>query len=467
VIGRSWKPLKATAVNEFLRDMLVAVDPWSSGEHDLTVVQAMDATRADVDSIFAEQPLVAAEMHATMGQTYLGLQKLTEAEEEVRLGLEMRTALLGPDHPDLADSWFSLAKIQRFNLQLDQAIQAGREVVRIRALHFPAASPAMLSGYDNLVELYVDDRKFAEADSVLELMGGIIAAATADLRPQGAARLNLLGRVASESRDDLAAADSLFLESVHLLRESNPDSPLLPIYLNNLAVNQVTMQDYDRARATYGESLELLGRFFGTDHPEYALVLENLGGIAFRQGKYEECLANLEQVREIRARNMGEGHPTVMRTMLNMATVASVNGNPEHAIEIYDEVLPLLVAINGEIHLDTATTLRNMGLALHRAGRDADAEAAIDRARPIYVELVGEGHHKVARLDGDLAQIRIDQGRWDEAEKLALDSFEMFEESLDRSDPRMKRAAAMLVEIYDQQGRPQKAAPFREYATGE
>ena len=458
---------KATAVNEFLRDMLVAVDPWSSGEHDLTVVQAMDATRADVDSIFAEQPLVAAEMHATMGQTYLGLQKLTEAEEEVRLGLEMRTALLGPDHPDLADSWFSLAKIQRFNLQLDQAIQAGREVVRIRALHFPAASPAMLSGYDNLVELYVDDRKFAEADSVLELMGGIIAAATADLRPQGAARLNLLGRVASESRDDLAAADSLFLESVHLLRESNPDSPLLPIYLNNLAVNQVTMQDYDRARATYGESLELLGRFFGTDHPEYALVLENLGGIAFRQGKYEECLANLEQVREIRARNMGEGHPTVMRTMLNMATVASVNGNPEHAIEIYDEVLPLLVAINGEIHLDTATTLRNMGLALHRAGRDADAEAAIDRARPIYVELVGEGHHKVARLDGDLAQIRIDQGRWDEAEKLALGAFEILEESLGRGDPRTKMAAAMLVEIYDKQGRPQEAAPYREYATGE
>ncbi len=34
---------KATAVNDFLRDMLVATDPWSSGEHDLTVVEAMDA----------------------------------------------------------------------------------------------------------------------------------------------------------------------------------------------------------------------------------------------------------------------------------------------------------------------------------------------------------------------------------------------------------------------------------------
>ena len=82
---------KATAINDFLRDMLIAVDPWASGDHDLTVVEAMDAARADVDSIFAEQPLVAAEMHATMGQTYLGLQKLTEAEQEVRQGLEMNT----------------------------------------------------------------------------------------------------------------------------------------------------------------------------------------------------------------------------------------------------------------------------------------------------------------------------------------------------------------------------------------
>ena len=196
--------------------------PGPAANHDLTVVEAMDAARADVDSIFAEQPLVAAEMHATMGQTYLGLQKLTEAEEEVRKGLEMRTELLGPDHPDLADGWMSLSKIQRFNVQLDEAIEAGKEVVRIRALHFPPADPEMLVAYNNLAELYITDRKFAEADSVLDLMDGIIAESTTDLRPQTAAMLNLRARVAAESRDDLAAADSLYLESVAIAARKQP-----------------------------------------------------------------------------------------------------------------------------------------------------------------------------------------------------------------------------------------------------
>ncbi len=458
---------KAKAVNDFLQDMLVAVDPWSSGEHDLTVAQAMDEARTDVDSIFTEQPLVAAEMHATMGQTYLGLGKLTEAEQEVRKGLEMRTTLLGPDHPDLANSWISLAKIQRLNVKLEEAIQSGKEVVRIRALHFPPTHSEILAGYDNLAELFIIDRKFVAADSVLELMNGIMAGSTSDLRPQMASVLNLSGRIAGEFRDDLAAADSLFLESVSMLRECTPDSPLLPVYLNNTAVNQMMMQDYDRAKSTYAETLELYEHLFGIDHPEYAVALENLGGIAYRLGYYEDCLANLERVREIRARKMGDNHPTVMRTMLNMATVASSNGEPERAIEIFEEVLPRMVAVNGEVHLDTATTLRNMGLALGKAKRFAEAEATIERARPIYVELFGIRHHQLARLEHDLARLRISQGHWSEAEVLALGSLQVFEETLGRTDVRTKMAAASLVEISEELGRPQEAARYREYAQEE
>ncbi len=452
---------KATAVNDFLRDMLVAVDPWASGDHDLTVVEAMDAARANVDSIFAEQPLAAAELHATMGQAYLGLEKLTEAEEEVRRGLELRVAVSGPDDPELADSWRALAKILRFNRQIGEAIAAGQEAVRLRTIQSPATIPDLLYAYDNLAELYITDRRFAAADSVLDVMSAVIHDSSADLRIHTAALLNLRGRVAAEGRNDLAAADSLFSESIGVLRESSPDDPLMSIYLNNLAVNQMTQLKYDEARKTYNEALELLGRRFGTDHPEYALVLENLGGIAFRLGEYEECLANLELVRDIRARRLGADHPTVQRTMLNMATVASASGNPERAIAIYNEVLPRLTAVNGEVNLDTAATLRNLARALHRADRDREAEAAIARARPIFVALFAERHFQVARLDGDLAVIRLNQGRLDEAEAIARKSYRILEQTLGLDDPGTKSVAVTLVKVYEQQGRPREAARYR------
>ncbi len=454
---------KAAAINSFLKDMLVGTDPWSSGEHDLTVVQAMDAARADVDSIFVAQPLVAAEMHAVMGQTYLGLGQMAEAEEETRKGLALQTVQLGPDHPDLADSWINLTKVLRINLELDEALTAAREVVRIRRLNFPSSSPETLAGYDNLAEMYITDRQFAEADSVLGVMDGIFAGAQGDLRPQRASWLNLKARATESGQEDLAAADSLYLASVDLLRQANPDSPLLPIYLNNTAVNQLNMGEYERARATFAESLELVTRLFGEDHPETAVVLENLGGISYRLGEYEACLANLERVRGIRSRNMGENHPAVLRTMLNMATVANGMGNSEQACAIYEDVLPRLTEVNGEIHLDTATTLRNMGLALRDAGRVDEAEAAIARARPIFVELFGTRHHQVARLEGDLGYIRMQQERWAEAEVIILECLDVFEADLGREDPRTVNAAAWLVEIYEKLGKPERAEVFRAY----
>ena len=453
---------KATAINDFLRDMLVSVDPWASGEHDLTVVEAMDRARADIDSIFADQPAVAAEMHATMGKTYLGLQKLTEAEEEVRKGLQLRTALLGPDAPELADSWLSLAKILRFNLQPDEGIAAAREVVRIRSLHFEPTDMEMLTAWDNLAELYITDRRFAEADSVLDLVAAVVSASDQDLRVAGAAVLMQRGRIFAEGRSDLAAADSLFLASIELLRAADPEAPVLPIYLNNAAVNQMTMQDYERARASYGASLAILEQRFGTDHPEYAVVLENLGGIAFRLGDYDDCLANLKHVKEIRARKMGEDHPTVLRTMLNMATVASMSGDPERAIPLFEEVMPRLVAVNGERHLDTATTLRNLGIALNRADRFAEAHAAFDRSRRIFSELVGEDHEMSARVDHDKARLLMSEKRWVEAEPFALRALEIFAASVGIEDPRHVAAAGTLVELYEQLGREADAARYRD-----
>jgi serine/threonine protein kinase/tetratricopeptide (TPR) repeat protein len=453
---------KATAVNDFLRDMLVATDPWSSGDHDLTVAEAMDAARTHIDSVFTAQPLVAAEMHATMGQTYLGLGKLNEAEAEVRRGLKMNTDLLGADHPDLADSWLNLAKILRLNLNLMEAIPAGGEVVRIRKLHFPQESPEILAGMDNLAELYVTDMKLAEADSVLDLMQAIIEGATSELRPQTASMVNLRARVVESQGTDSAKADSIYQVAVDILKDCCPESPLLPIYLNNLAVNQVTMGDYERARVSYAEALERTGRQFGTDHPEYALVLENLGGIAYRLGDYEDCLANLDRVREIRARKMGENHPSVMRTMLNMATVANGMGNHQRAIDLYEDLLPRLVAVNGEVNLDTATTLRNAAIAYKNADRLGDAETALARSRAVFAQLYPDGHEMLGRLDHDKARLRIAQDRWAEAEKPALEALAIFQKELTPTDVRTTTAAATLAEIYEKLGRPREAAKYRD-----
>jgi serine/threonine protein kinase/tetratricopeptide (TPR) repeat protein len=452
---------KAGAINDFLRGMLVGVDPWASGDTDLTVVQAMDAARAGIDSTFAQQPLVAAEMHAAMGQTYLGLQKVEAAEQEVRRGLELHTQQLGPDAPELDAGWLALANIQRLNSNLPDAIGAAREVVRLRELNQPAGSAGIVESYLSLGEMNAADGRYDAADSAFAHADELIASSPHDLRRQRANELNLRGWVVQSRGQDLAAADSLYRLAVDIQKESEPGSPKVSVYLNDLAVNQMIRGDFDAARATYDESLELTRARFGVDHPEYALVLENLGGIAYRQGDFEKCLANLETVYAIRAANLGDDHPLVMRTRLNMGAVALGTGKSGEAVAVFEELLPRLIALKGETSQDAAATLRNLGMAYQQSGRYAEARAAFDRSRAAYTVLYPDGNEMLGRLDLNMASALLDEGRPAEAEGHALRGLETFSLDLDVSDVRVANAKGLLVKIYEAMGRPQEAERYR------
>ena len=70
----------------------------------------------------------------------------------------------------------------------------------------------------------------------------------------------------------------------------------------------------------------------------------------------------------------------------------------------------------------------------------------------------------MARIDVDLADLRMKQKRWAEAEVLSLGSLEVFEETVGLDDSRTKWAAAKLVRIYEELGRPEEAEKYRAYA---
>jgi len=95
----------SNAINEFLQETLGSASPWRGGQgREVTVVESLDIAVARIDESFTDQPLIAAALRSTIGQTYLRLGQYEQANPLLRSSLEVRRALLGDEHRDVAES---------------------------------------------------------------------------------------------------------------------------------------------------------------------------------------------------------------------------------------------------------------------------------------------------------------------------------------------------------------------------
>jgi len=123
---------KAASISRFLQDTLGSADPWQTGS-DISVRETLKRAADKIDVSFKDQPLVAAAIHHTLGNTYIGLGRLDEAEREIRAALQTRIALLGHEHIDVAESLADLGDLYQARADFDAAVKANGEALDIRS----------------------------------------------------------------------------------------------------------------------------------------------------------------------------------------------------------------------------------------------------------------------------------------------------------------------------------------------
>jgi tetratricopeptide (TPR) repeat protein len=448
---------KAHAMNTFLREMLQSADPWAGGSGDVTVAATLDAAVEEVGESFAGQPLLEAEMRLALGNTYYGIGALPPGLEQMEKALEIRTRALGPDHPDVGDVWMRLAEMRTKAADTEGALEAALEGARVFVLANPGPAERTVGAWSALAECFWVASRPAEAESVLALAAVMLDELEGDTRKRRADWAIMASRIAMYQHDDLAAADSLHVLALDLMREI--DEPAVGLRLNDLALLRVRRGDLESAREAFAEALEFTEARFGTDHPEYAMILENSGQPDYLEQRYDAVLDVLERVREIRARNMGEEHLDVLRTRLNIAAVSSAGGQPERALTTYDDLLPALRRARGELHRDIATTLKNRGVALHSLERYPEAERSFREAEDLNARLGLESEVAYARVYR--AEVLLDMGRTEEARDLLVPSMAELREIYGDDHRTVRRAAAALVDAYEKLGRPAEAEEIR------
>ena len=493
---------KAERVSIFLTDLFGASDPFEEVQGDtLRARDLLARGAARIEAELADEPEVQAAMFDAVGDVYLRLSLLDEAQPLLERALAIRRDVLDPNDPDLAESLISLGQFHYEAGDFAETDSLGEAALAIlrrgdheldaaRALHLLGVSRYSQGDYRASDSLHtLAHTRFLQhlGPDHEETITSLVALAHVE---------NALGN------DSLAAAYTA--EALAARRRSFGDEhPEVAIALNDYGYALRRMGRYDEAETAYREALALKRRLLGDTHPDVATTLNNLGVLFGVAGRYDEVGPLFEEALAIRRARYGEVHPLVASSLNNLAQLALVTGDLDTASArleealalarhlydgdhptvasslnkqatiryrqgryreaemLYREGLAMEQRLRGSDHEVVAQAMNNVALMLIEQARYAEAEALLDEALPMYRRVLGDAHVELGIPLRNLGRIRTAQGHYEDAERLLTEALRLQETGLSSEHPRVRETREALVALYEAWGRPKDADLYR------
>jgi tetratricopeptide (TPR) repeat protein/transcriptional regulator with XRE-family HTH domain len=308
----------------------------------------VDVAGAACGTVGDEQ--LAAELCAAAGRGLQYAGDLTAARPWYERALAIRERVLGPDHPDTADS---LSEQGAFLVQQGE-LAAARPLLE-RAL----AIRELVLGPDHPLTA-----------QVVQNLGGL-------LMDQG----------------DQDGAKPLFERALTISeRTLGPDHAETAGNLNNLAVLLYYQGDMAAAMPLIKRALAISERELGADHPHTATMLLVLGDLLRAQGDVDAAGPPLERALAITQRVLGPDHPETAASLNCLARQRHAQGKLNAARPLFERSLAIREQVLGPDHSRTARTLNDLALLLRDQGDTAAARRLLERALAIRERALGPDH---------------------------------------------------------------------------
>ncbi len=388
-------------VSEFLIGLFELSDPdgGQAQQHRAADASAMTAREilaggaGRISSELAGQPLIRARLMDTIGEIQRKLGLFDEALPLATEALETRLRILGPDHPDVAESQAHLANLYWKLGRFDDAAPLYESSIRVREQGGGSGNVELASSLNGL---------------------GII-------------RWNI---------GDYEAAERLHLRALEIReRALGPDHPEVATSLDNLAIVYKDQQRLGLAERLYRRSLEIREEILGPDHNRVAASLNNLGELCREQGKLDQARPLYERALAIWRNILGPKHHAVGVALVNLAAIHEQLGNPAQSRAFNDRGLAILEAALGPDHPYVGYALAGRGSNLLTEGRHAEAEAPLSRSLAILEKSLGANHVDVGRGLKQLARALAGSGEAARADALNERSRKILTKTLGADHP--------------------------------
>ncbi len=401
----------ATAVTDFLVQMLGTADPWRpGGQQDVKVREALDAAAKRLErGEFRGRPAEAARIELAIGAARLQLGMAQDALPSLERAVEGVRGAFGDASPDLAEPLHRLALCLQALGKLPQAEQAMRQSLALSEAGEGRASTAAVQTLNDLGLVLQDAGRGEDAEGSFR---------------QALARL-----------DAVPGADPAVRAGT----------------LGNLGMLLQALGRVDEAQPLIEQALEANRARLGPDELELAMDWNNLGLLQKDRGQLAEAERSLGESLRILRKGLGDAHPNVALVQVNLADALQHAGRTEEAIELLRQAAATARAAYGPDHAEVARADNLLGFALRDAGRPAESEAAFREAVRIWRRTVGPAHPDLASGLNNLARALQDAGRPMDALPVADEAVAMIERTTADDDPRrwvfLGRRGSILTDL--------------------
>ena len=405
----------ARTTADFLAGMFEVTDPFTESQDRsktgaaITAREILDRNAARLQRELGGQPELCASLMTTIGQVYNNLGLYDQGVEQLQRAVRIREQVLGPEHPDVAESLTLLAEIQ---IQQEHGYVAERNLRRALAIHHSSDDGDEVALARTLTTL-----------ALLKYGAGDIATAEPLIREGLAIREAVFGqdnpRVA-ESLNDLALmlhatrryeeAEPLFRRAIDMQKRLlGPDHPTLATTLQNLAALLHSTEDYGQAAALFEEAIRIKRFHLGDAHPSIANTLNNFGTTLHDMGEYDRAEQVYREALRIRRKSLRKGHPSIAQSLNNIGELLMITGRSDEAMALFEEAWSIRRAELGEEHADTLRSFVDIGWAYWARGDLDAAERYYRKTLEVRERTLGKNHEHTVLVRKQLAALEGQQ----------------------------------------------------------
>ena len=403
---------KAEAAAAFFQVTLLRSSPLHASE-ETTLLQFLDDAAAGVDERLADEPEVAATMHATIARAYLKLGRLAEAEHHSHRAIERREEALPADHADLMRDWSNLVFVLMRSHQQDRA----RELLNEQLARLPADHASLDIRQELMLRQGELDLDLGLLKQALETFDSILEQAPKD--------------TAEWNENELTARNDRAVALLRLKRYADAEHDLRAL------------------RNIYKSRL-------GTRSIAYLQIVHNTVTVLRKQGKLDEAASLSEELIET-LRNIWNEHPRLASALNGLATLQRSQGRLREAAESYRESLAMYRSFRFENRPRIAALASNLGSLLTELGELAEARTLLEESEKIRRDLYGASHADTAVSRNFLVQLRTLQGEHEQAKQDALSLLADLESAPRPSGEMLGNCHLMLGDIHLRLGEDEEA----------
>jgi len=397
------------------RQQAEAAEGFVKMDPDLKLRDVIIRATRTIEGKFANQPLVEAEIRASLGHTLNSMGRPDLAIPQLTRARELIALRFGPDDPNALRCATNLAVSYSNLRQSAKALKLREEILLLQRAKLGPDHPDTFTSQNNLASSYFEFGRQAEA---LKLLEDSLAAQTAKLGESHPTTLASMGNLASvysalgQNGEALKLQEKTYqLQKKHL----GYDHPHTLLSMTNLATFLSALDRYAEALRLDEAALELRKQKLGLDHPETLLSMNNLASSYADLDRHQDALKLREVTLRLRKQTLGHNHADTLWSMGALADSYSDLGRHEDALKLREETLALRKQKLDPDHPDILRSLSAVALSLTLLGRHPEALKLREETLALRVKKYGADHPLTFSSRWDLIASLLKLKRSDEA----------------------------------------------------